>query len=163
MSTHILKFSAQSCLLQNTRCLPGVRRSLGWGWRPGGTDAEGFIMQALCLARDLGGGGAADRGEGQRASFPNPHSNVQPAKLHTDMTGDCKNAPQTMWLMYRDPLQRSWRVSKEGSRDMGIRTEYPKRNSFGGTLIYFLCLSPSPKRGGGTRKMKHWALAISLE
>lgn len=63
-------------------------------------------MQALCLARDLGGGQGAG-GEGQRASSPNPHSNVQPAKLHTDMTGDCKNAPQTMWLMYRDPCKEA--------------------------------------------------------
>lgn len=72
-----------------------------------------------------------------------------------------------MWLMYRDPLQRSSRVSEEGPRDIRICREHPKRKSFGGGDIDLLPLhvlvSKEERGGGGPGEMKRWTLAISLE
>lgn len=44
------------------------------------------------------------------------------------MTGDWKSAAQTMRLVHRDPLQRSWGC-KEGPGDTRTCPEHPKRNS----------------------------------
>ena len=115
-------------LLKKTNSSPGVCTSLGFRWDH--TAEECFITQACC---SVGSGREGRTGTGRESGpalqIPTPMPACQP--LHTDMTEDCRNAPQTMWLMYRDPLQRSSRAREERPGRIQLHMEHPKRSSFG--------------------------------
>lgn len=122
---------------------------------------ECLLMHAFC---SMGAGGGQDRdgqGSGPALQIPAPVPACQ--TVHTDMTGDCQNAPQTMWLMYRDPLQRSSNTS-EKSQEIPKSTRSPRKGTALGKFDLLPPLIPfsrESRQSGGTRRKKDWTLALS--